>query len=266
MGFVFEGNVPDLGSGEVIVLTEIDPDTFRSTYNVPAVVAVYGPYPGKLDNGGEPLRIRLSEASGIPNTPDLLVAVDTVIYSDDTPWSASADGLGNSLERTVLRGYGGEPLHWRASANTGGTPGLAGNNPPSDWRSQFFTPAELNDPDLSGILADADGDRLVNALEYLLGSDLRDKASRSGLQISLLPVAGDYYIELAHTLRNGVSEFAAVIDQSSDLRNWSDSDSTISQPATTSNGDGTSTVTYRGNNPINPALDLYFRIRAVALP
>ncbi len=266
VGFVFEGTVADLEPGELIVLTEIDPDTFRTTYNVPAVVAVYGPYPGKLDNGGEPLRIRLSEASGIPDTPDLLVAVDTVIYSDNPPWSASADGLGNSLERTVPRGYGGEPLNWRASASTGGTPGRVENNPPSDWRSQFFTPAELNDPDLSGLLADADGDLLVNALEYLLGSDLRDRTSRSGLQISLLPVAGGYYIELAHTLRNGVSEFAAVIDQSSDLGNWSGSDGTIRQHSTTSNGDGTSTVTYRGNQPVDPALNLYFRIRAVALP
>ena len=63
-----------------------------------------------------------------------------------------------------------------------------------------------------------------------------------------------------------MSEFTAFIDQSSDLENWNDSGTTISRFTTISNGNGTSTVTYRGNNPVDPALDLYFRIRAVALP
>ena len=266
VGFVFEGNAPNLSPGGIIVLTEIEPDAFRSLYNIPATVEIYGPYPGKLDNGGERLRIRLPEDSGIPDTPDLLVAADTVIYSDGAPWPTAADGLGKSLERTHRRSYGGEPLNWQASADTGGTPGFSEDTPPSDWRSQFFTIAELNDPDISGLFADADGDQLVNALEYLLGSDLHDNSDRSGLEISLVVVEGQPYIELSHTLRDGVSEFTAFIDQSFDLENWNDSGITIRRFSTISNENGTSTLTYRGNNPVDPALDLYFRIRAVALP
>ncbi len=266
VGFVFEGNTPDLLPNEVIILTEIDPETFRETYNVPAAVAVYGPYPGKLDNGGENLRIRLPEDSGIPNTPPLLVANDTVIYSDDNPWPASADGLGYSLERILLQGYGGEPTNWSASASPGGSPGLVPNAPSRDWREQFFSPAELSNPALSGQFADADGDQLANALEYLLGSDLRDNASRNDLTINLIELEGEAYLELTHTLREGVSEFSAVIDRSSDLRGWAESNEIISQVSSISNGDGTSTVTYRGINPVDSDLDLYFRIRAVALP
>jgi len=79
-------------------------------------------------------------------------------------------------------------------------------------------------------------------------------------------VEGQPYIELSHTLRDGVSEFTAFIDQSFDLENWNDSGTTIRRFSTISNENGTSTLTYRGNNPVDPALDLYFRIRAVILP
>lgn len=266
VGYIFESNAPTLAPGEIIVLTESDPDTFRNTYNVPAAVAIFGPYPGRLDNGGERIRVRLPESTGIPNEPDLLVAVDTVIYSDDLPWPASADGLGKSLERIAPGIYGGEPTNWLPSATAGGTPGLAGSGPPTDWRSQFFTPAELNDPNLSAPFADADLDGLLNALEYLLGSDLRSASSQAGLQVSTVHVGGQHYVELVHTLRDGVSEFAAIVEQSTDLENWTNTSGTLNQFATTSNGDGTSSITYRGDRLIDPDVDLYFRVRAVELP
>ncbi|MFP6864616.1 MAG: lamin tail domain-containing protein, partial [Roseibacillus sp.] len=57
IGFVFDAGAPPLAPGGIVVLSQIDPDTFRSTYNVPAAVAVYGPYPGNLDNGGERVRV-----------------------------------------------------------------------------------------------------------------------------------------------------------------------------------------------------------------
>jgi hypothetical protein len=265
IGFVFDTGAPPLAPGGIVVLSEIDPATFRSTYNVPAAVAVYGPYPGNLDNGGERVRVGIPESTGVPAEPDLLVAVDTVIYSDDAPWPLSADGSGNSLERSGPGGYGGEPLSWEASDSVGGTPGLVGPVP-TDWRSQFFTAAELANPNISGIFADADGDKLVNALEYLLGSDLRDGASRNPPEARVVELGGQDFVEFSFILRDGVTEFVAEIQESSDLQNWSDASGSLTLVNTTPNGDGTSTLTYRGNSPIDPAVDLYFRVRAGEVP
>ena len=266
VGFIFEADTPALDPGEVLVLTEIDPEAFRSNRQVPESVPVYGPYPGKLDNGGERLRLRVPEESGIPDAPPLLVAVDTVIYSDDAPWAASADGAGRSLERVNPNGYGGEPLHWAASETPGGTPGITGERPPADWRSRFFTPAELSNPALSGSLADADQDGLVNSVEYVLGSNPRDHASMSALRISLSIDNSQQYIELTHSLRNEVAEFIVLLEQSSNLRNWGEDNTFLSPPTTSDNGDGTSTVTYRSRQPVDPSLDLYFRIRVLEQP
>ena len=266
VGYIFGVDAPDLLPGEILIVSELDPSTFRSTYNVPATVEIYGPYPGRLDNGGERVRILLPEQSGIPDGPGLLVAADTVIYSDDAPWPLAADGQGYSLERSETGGYGGEPLHWRDSANPGGSPGLADTPPPGDWRTQFFSGEELNDLPLSGELADADNDGLPNALEYLLGSDPRANSSRATLEVSLVELAGQTYVELSHSVRDGAGEFRAQIERSSGLESWNEAGDTLIQISNNPNGDGTTTVTYRGSESVDPAMDLYFRIRAITTP
>ena len=266
VGYIFSGEAPELLPGEILIVSELDPSTFRNTYNVPVSVEIYGPYPGRLDNGGERLRLLLPEQSGIPDSPTLLVAADTVIYSDDPPWSSAADGQGYSLERAVTAGYGSEPLHWRDSANPGGSPGIADVPPPSDWRDQFFSPEELNDLLLSDALADADTDGLSNALEYLLGSDPRDNSSRAPLEVALVDFEEQTFVELSHPLRDGVTEFSAQIEKSSDLESWNAADDALVQISNTSNGDGTTTALYRGSEPVNPSMDLYFRIRLVTTP
>jgi hypothetical protein len=83
-------------------------------------VTVNGVYSGKLDNGGEQLRL----------TTALLNTVLSVTYSDTTPWPLAADGFGFSLVPSGdLPGEESNPLHWRASANPGGSPGA--DDPPA---------------------------------------------------------------------------------------------------------------------------------------
>lgn len=74
----------------------------------------YGPFEGKLDNGGE--LIELVDADGN--------LVDRVKYNDDPPWDTTADGLGPSLELVDPTRNNDIHDNWRAStAPAGGTPG-----------------------------------------------------------------------------------------------------------------------------------------------
>lgn len=100
----------------------IDPATFRSTYNVPANVPIFGPFTsGTLDNNGGNLRL------GKPGTPvgDVTpyVQVDQVKYDNSAPWPAAAGGSGPSITRVVPSGYGNDAGNWIAGP-IGGTPGV----------------------------------------------------------------------------------------------------------------------------------------------
>jgi len=48
--------------------------------------------------------------------------VDRVHYHDNAPWPTSADGLGNSLQRVSMTGYGNDPTNWLAAAPAPGQP------------------------------------------------------------------------------------------------------------------------------------------------
>ena len=58
----------------------------------------------------------------------------------------------------------------------------------------------------------------------------------------------------------------ADIEQSNDLLNWSDAFESLTLISTTSNGDGTRSLTYRGNSPVAPNSTLFLRLRLVELP
>lgn len=74
-------------------------------------------YDGKLSNGGE--QIRLIAPSGA-------VASD-VPWQTSHPWPVTPDGNGPSLDLVSADGSQASPANWRASADTGGNPGVAPN-------------------------------------------------------------------------------------------------------------------------------------------
>ena len=262
-GFVFEAGAGSLAPGGILLLVDEDPAAFRTAFGIPGSVAIHGPLPGALNNGGERLRVRVPESTGVIGEPELLVSIDFADYSDDAPWPSSADGGGDSLHRLSPAGYGGDPVSWVAASPS---PGVVESSP-ADWRAAFFTESELADPAVSGIFADADGDRLANVLEYLLGSDLRDGASAAALQISVVEEGGASHLEVEFTLRDGVTEYAAALEFASDLDDWSAADALLELIGTSPNGDGTTTQTYRSKQPID-ALgtgEMFVRVRAVGL-
>jgi len=96
--------------------------TVRAQYGIPAGVDFYGPYSGKLSNGGESIKL-LS-----PDKPDVVGATITVpyvlrdklTYGEAAPWPSEADGNGASLQRRDRPAYGNDPTNWFGATPTVG--------------------------------------------------------------------------------------------------------------------------------------------------
>ena len=128
-----------LAAGARLLVVGFDPASnatqlasFRTNYNVPTNVMILGPWQGKLDNSGETIELKR------PDKPDLTagivfvpyIMVDKVHYLDLPPWPTNADGLGLSLQRRLLTGFGNDPINWSASAPTAGRSNSVPNIPP----------------------------------------------------------------------------------------------------------------------------------------
>ncbi len=104
-----------VGMGEVIIVCETDPVSFRSLYSLPEGLRVWGPWDGKLDNGGE--QIELQDATG--------ETLSHFAYKDS--WFKSTDGQGYSLSvkdpiNTEVTDWG-QKATWQPSELPGGSPG-----------------------------------------------------------------------------------------------------------------------------------------------
>ncbi|MCZ6793685.1 MAG: lamin tail domain-containing protein, partial [Planctomycetota bacterium] len=117
-----------IAAGGYLLVVRLDPQVFRGLRLVPADVPVLGPYRGRLDNGGERVRLRRPlEEDG----RGVYVTVDRVRYDDVEPWPQAPDGGGPSLERVEAADYANEPRNWGPSRSPGGTPGAANSISPA---------------------------------------------------------------------------------------------------------------------------------------
>lgn len=121
-----------LAAGARLLVVGFDPANsaqlaaFRARYGVSNSVAVYGPWAGRLDNTGETIELKQ------PDDPDLVggvlftpfIMIDQVAYRDAAPWPPGADGIGNSLQRVSLSGFGNDPTNWFAAGVTAGRANL----------------------------------------------------------------------------------------------------------------------------------------------
>jgi len=113
-----------IDAGEYVLVVPTNETAFRAAYpGVPGDVQVFGPYAGRLDNGGESVKLWRPDTPDPEGVPRILV--DRVKYDDDSLWVESPDGRGPSLERVASSLYGNDPANWAASAETNGTPGEA---------------------------------------------------------------------------------------------------------------------------------------------
>ena len=112
----FDGNRADdafLGHWQKIILSNIDPGSFRQQYGIPSSVKVFGPWTGSLPNEGG--RIVVRDKNGVP--------VCTLGYSDRGKWPVAADGTGHTLVLQNSDLVVDDGRNWSFSQRAGGTPG-----------------------------------------------------------------------------------------------------------------------------------------------
>jgi len=127
-----------LAPGERILVVPFAPTNavqllqFRQKYRIPETVRLFGPWEGKLDNGGErieliqPETVRFYVTQTNRVTVPISIVVDQVDYDDRYPWPAGADGFGMALQRNPETAFGNDPTQWvacRPSPGWAGRPG-----------------------------------------------------------------------------------------------------------------------------------------------
>ncbi len=78
----------------------------------PVPSPILGPYWRKLSNNAERVAIEKPQAPDNPGDSLSWVIVDEVIYFDQYPWPADADGQGRSLQRRAVTLCGRDPSAW----------------------------------------------------------------------------------------------------------------------------------------------------------
>lgn len=102
------------------LIVKTSPSFFRSKYNIPAAVPIFGPYLFTLDNGSDTVELKRPGDPPSPGASAPYIRVDQVSYTDSAPWPTSADGRGASLNRISGASYGDDVANWQAGHPTPG--------------------------------------------------------------------------------------------------------------------------------------------------
>ncbi len=112
---------------------------FRTRNNIPAGVAVYGPWDGQLDNTGDSVELVRPDVPNLTSVPYILV--DKVKYEGTAPWPTGA-GVGASMQRVATSAYGNDPANWRFTVATPGGAIPSGTAPVITQHPQATTSLE----------------------------------------------------------------------------------------------------------------------------
>jgi len=202
--FAVHSSLQELPPGESVVL-----GSHAAAFQLRYGAAAHGVFANgtRLSNSGEQLKLVRRDGT----------VIFDFAYLDGGDWPAAADGAGPALH---LLGPGsgtdpGESGNWRAEAPEPFAPVAAGLTY-EKWRSDFFTAEEIT-AGLGEPLADPDGDRLENLIEYLTKSSPR-RATQSPVRVSF-PAAGR--VRFSYELRAGdTAPYGVVLQSSQDMTAW----------------------------------------------
>ena len=211
-----------LAPGQYAVIVA-DESAFRTRYGNDITVA--GTWAsGALSNGGENIELR----DPFGNT------IHDFSYDDNAPWPIAADGTGPSLEVIDTEGDYNDPLNWRASAYSGGSPGFAAaTDEDGDGLSNIRESALGTDPNLS----DTDGDGTSDGAEIVAGTNPLDASDYFRI-LSVGPTESPDEIEIIWASVTGKTY---VVESSTDLVGvWNLHDAVTASGPTSSSTDQTS--------------------------
>jgi hypothetical protein len=175
---------------------------------------VTGEWSGKLDNGGE--RLKLSFGAG--------ETISDFIFDDIAPWPISPDGDGTSLTR-IGSDPSNDPRNWRASISAGGSPG--------ESDASIFT-GDAN--------ADSDGDTLSALMEYASGTS--DTTPDLPGDLFMPRAAGEGTFVINHRRNLTAGDIHWIIERSENLVTWNSAEDDLEFLSTTDHEEGTATLRF----------------------
>ncbi|MDB6138330.1 MAG: hypothetical protein JWO94_1402, partial [Verrucomicrobiaceae bacterium] len=110
--------------------------------------------------------------------------------------------------------------------------------PQAAWKNQWFTPAELGDPAVSGDDADPDRDGLPNLVEYALGLNPREPSNPAVLRSTI----ENGVLSVTYVRSKTATDVTFIIEDSEDLATWNSGDNFTSPPQVIAEDGMTQTV------------------------
>ena len=183
-------------------------EAFKERYGSAVTPIAYWLY-GGLSRSGE--TVSLLNRDGL--------VLDTLDYKTSGKWPKSADGAGDSINRTTF-GLRAERVPWQAAIPT---PGYG-----SCW--EWFGLRRI-----SSLEGDDDGDGVANLIEYYTGADPLDASDRGRSDMQGLHVGEDGLCVSYHQALDRPDVWA-LLEESEDLLEWFDTDIAHLAVENTSNG------------------------------
>jgi uncharacterized delta-60 repeat protein len=136
----------------------------------------------------------------------------------------------------------------------------------AQWKSTWFTPAQLADPNISGDNVDLNGDGLVNFVKYAFNMDPKS-TSRNGLpvcEIQRNASDGHRYIIFSYHRRIGSAGVQYSLEVANDLSKWETTPSRLEEISLTPDAGGvTETVQLRVKPSVEELPAAFVRIRVI---
>ena len=210
----------------------------NTTYGLGKPVTALAPK-SNLDNAGE--QLTLVNSSG--------ATLRSVTYNNILPWPTGPNGTGPSLTLSAPTANPSlsNPLAWRPSFVTGGTPGG------SDGTTTQFTGSPLVDTNQNGY---------SDLAEYVLGNngirpEILPSATVQQLTVNGVP---DAYLTYQLRFNTAATDAEVIVECSDNLSTWTSEPMILHQR--TDHADGTATVLFRTATPMNDPASQRTFIRA----